>query len=159
MINQDPLSKLIVGIPSFVIEELNITTIPVNSERENNVTESLLQVAQNISEPCDSRTNEFLDVICHKLSAHQIVRTSYDKQWRLAIKKTPLDVKWWPLMLFLLLNKCASEKRSKRNVGLQLKRINAAFSGIDVAHGLGANESTIQQLSKLAEKRLRELTE
>ena len=59
----------------------------------------------------------------------------------------------------LLLNKCASEKRSKRNVGLQLKRINAAFSGIDVARGLGANESTIQQLSKLAEKRLRELTE
>ena len=106
MINQNPLSKLIVGIPSFVIEDLNNTTMPGKSGGENNVAESLLQIAQNTSEECDSRTDEFLNVVCHKLSVHQIVRTSYDMQWRLAIQRTPLEVKWWPLMLFLLIRKC-----------------------------------------------------
>jgi hypothetical protein len=159
MTNQNPLSKLMVGIPSFVIEDLNNTTMPCKSGRENNVAESLLQIAQNTSEECDSRTDEFLNVVCHKLSVHQIVRTSYDMQWRLAIQKTPLEGKWWPLMLFLLIRKCTSEKPSKGTLGLQLKRINAAFSGIDVARGLGVNESKIQQLTQLAEQRLRELIE
>jgi len=159
MINQNPLSKLIVGIPPFVIDDLNNTTMPGKSERENNVAASLLQIAQNPSEECDSRTGEFLNVVCHKLSVHQIVRTSYDMQWRLAIQKTPLEVKWWPLMLFLLIRKCTSKKPSKGNLGLHLKRINAAFSGIDVARRLGVNESKIQQLTQLAEQRLRELIE
>ena len=58
MINQNPLSKLIIGIPSFVIEDLNNTTMPGKSGGENNVAASLLQIAQNTSEECDSHVKK-----------------------------------------------------------------------------------------------------
>ena len=98
-----------------------------------------------------------LDILCRKLSVHHIVRTSYDIQWQLAINRAPLPIEWWPLMLFLLLGKRISESTDENAYGLTLKRINAAFTGIDVAQELGMAQSKLQKLKRLAEQHLYDL--
>ena len=162
MINKNPLTQVEFGIPAFVTEELNDTVInslsTIKSTSENDVTVFLSRVARNKSFPNDSNEFKFLDVMCRKLSVHHIVRTSYDIQWQLAINRAPLPVKWWPLMLFLLLGKRISKGLDEDAYGIKLKRINAAFIGTDVAEGLGMAQSKLQKLKRLAEQHLYELT-
>ena len=162
MINKNRSSQIEIVVPAFVTKELNPTIAnslaTSKSTNENDVTVFLSRIMSNKSYPSNTSEHEFLDVICRKLSVHQIVRTSYDLQWQRAIKKTPLAVEWWPLMLFLLLGKRISEDPDENDYGIMLKRINAAFTGIDVAQELGMAQSKLQKLKRLAEQHLYELT-
>ena len=91
MINENPSSQVEVAIPAFVTEELNPTIAnslaTTKSTNENDVTVFLSRIMSNKSYPSNTSEQEFMDVICRKLSVHRIVRTSYDSQWQRAIKK------------------------------------------------------------------------
>ena len=162
MINKNRSSQIEIVVPAFVTEELNPTIAnsltTTKSTNENDVTVFLSGIMSNESYPSNTSEHEFLDVICRKLSIHRIVRTSYDIQWQRAIKKTPLAVEWWPLMLFLLLGKHVSGSPSEDAYGIALKRINAAFVGIDVAQEQGVAGSKLLKLKNLAEQQLCALT-
>ena len=158
MNNKKPSPQVEIAIPVFVMEELSEVVVnslaSMKSTSENDVTVFLSRIILNKCYPSDSDKSKFLDIICRKLSVHGIVRTSYDIQWQFAINRTPLAVEWWPAMLFLLIGKHIGED----TYGMTLKQINAAFVGIDVAQELGVAQSKLQELKKLAEQHLLELT-
>ena len=163
MINKNRSSQIEIVVPAFVTKELNPTIAntlaTTKSTDENDVTVFLSRIMSNKPYQSNTSEHEFLDVICRKLSIHRIVRTSYDLQWQHAIKKTPLAVEWWPLMLFLLLDKHVYGSANEDSQGITLKRTNAAFVGIDVAQELGVAGSKLLKLKNLAEQQLCALTD
>ena len=97
-----------VEIPGYVTEDLDeslvVSLVGTNLDGANNVAAYLSKFAHADSDKTDQRLMGALDVMCRKLSVQRLVRTSYDDDWRMAVDKSPLDARWWPLMLYLLLS-------------------------------------------------------
>jgi hypothetical protein len=145
--------------PGYVTEDLDeslvVSLAGTNLDGANNVAAYLSRFAHADSDKTDPRLMGALNVMCRKLSVQRLVRTSYDDDWRMAVDKSPLDARWWPLMLYLLLSIPGFEESRRDDLrGIALKRINAALVGIDVAKGLDVSESALSKLVQLAEQRL-----
>jgi len=149
-------------IPGYVIDELDESLLaqlaesPLGDEKKIDV--YLAKYASEGADATDPQLIKALEVICRKLSVQRMVRVSYDKEWKMAVEKQPLDRKWWPLMLFLLLTIPGAEGAPEDQIGRALKQVNAALIGIDVAKALDVTEVALANLGELAGQRLDELT-
>jgi hypothetical protein len=162
MINQNLSAGRVKEIPEYVTADLSeslVASLGGTALGEGNVVAVFLaRYVHTDSDRDDPLLESALDVLCRKLSVQRIVRTSYDSEWRMAVDSSPLDKEWWPLLLFMLLAGGNSTSLSGDDqLGFALKRINAALVGIDVAEGLGLNETALSKLAQFAESRLDEL--
>jgi hypothetical protein len=151
------------NIPSYLTEVLDKSLVQTLSKTPlgmgNNVPVFLARFVGTEPDTSDSRLVEFLDVMCRKLSVLRMVRTSYDSDWRMAVDKQPLAKDWWPLMLYLLLMpSITKDSQIEDTLGVELKWVNAALIGIELARQHGALETTLATLDNLAEQRLDTLT-
>jgi hypothetical protein len=82
---------------------------------------------------------------------------SYDNEWRRATDATLLTAQNWPILIALLLAEFKSEEAvSEDSLGLELKRLNAAYMAIDISKGLD-DVAHLTELQAWADERLAEL--
>jgi hypothetical protein len=150
-------------IPGYVTADLDDSMIGDFSGRsigdEKSVEQHLARLFKAGVDTNDEQLTNALDMICRKLSVQRLVRTSYDTDWKMAVRKGRLDRRWWPLMLYLLLVvPGGAEVSTFERKGIELKRINAGLIGIDVSLEFGVNPVALSNLRLLAGQRLIELT-
>lgn len=82
----------------------------------------------------DAEQKRGLAAICRSISVSKDVKANYNFNWTRASNREPLKPKYWPVMIAVLSaqfeDKVTHDNESK---GQQLKRLNAAFTAIDLA--------------------------
>ena len=107
--------------------------------------------------PLSSDLSVGLEAICRKLAVTGKVLMSYDNEWRRATDATLLTAQNWPILIALLLAGFKSEEAvSEDSLGLELKRLNAAYMAIDISKGLD-DVAHLTELQAWADERLAEL--
>ena len=99
-----------------------------------------------------------LDALCRKLAITQKVLQSYDATWTRATDPRLLASQHWTVLIAALLTEYEDEERpGEYTLGMELKRLNAAYIAIAIA-GTLEDVPYLYELESWAEERLSELT-
>ena len=136
-----------------------VEAVPVHqpSEGANDTVDLLIAIGAAWPGPLSSELEAGLDALCRKLAVTRKVMRSYGLGWNRAIDTEPLPDRYWEMLIAVLLARFGHEEASEYKLGIELKRLNAAYMAIDITKGLDWAPD-LKEIESWAGERLDELT-
>lgn len=119
--------------------------------------EFLVSLARLWPKPLNEKENAGLEALCRKIAVAGKVWSAYSASWKKIDSAEPLPAFCWSVLIAVLLAYCQPGNDTNENIrGMALKRLNAAFSAIDLAKNFG-DVPHLTNLTSVAEDCLKKI--
>ena len=137
---------------------IEATLPPESPVGPNDTVSFLIGIAAAWPGPITSDQRSGLEAMCRKLAVTRKVLQSYDAEWKRATDNRPLTAQQWGIVIAVLLAEYKDEEAAAEYaLGMELKRLNAAYIAIDIAGSL-KDVPYLMEVESWAAERLSELT-